>query len=76
MAFQGSQGGGQRGNLALGVGLLLALHGHDGLGRIGHKALVGQLLLYAGQEALGVLQFTLEFLNLGGHVDVVAQRHS
>ena len=73
LTLQGSDALLEGGNLLLGVALLLALHGNDGLGGILHEALVGELLLDAGQEALEVLQLSLHLLDLGLHVNHIAK---
>ena len=61
--------------LAFGIGQLLALQLHHLCGGVLYKALVLQLLLYAGHEALQSLDFCFGLLHLGFCVNQVAQRH-
>ena len=59
------QRGFQRCNLLNGVAALLALQSNNGLGGVGHKALVGQLLFHAGKEFLLVFKSLLLLFNFG-----------
>ena len=63
------------GYLALGVGFLLTLHGDDLLRGAVDEFLVGEFLHDRGEEAFGILQLVLQFLQLGLFVDVLAHRH-